>query len=168
MDEHRVGLKPSLRSVWALRGQRPILPVQQRYEWLYLYGFVQPATGRTFWLLFPTVSISVFSLALAHYADFLAATTGAHAELIIDSAGWHTSPKVHWPTTLRPDFLPPYSPELQPAEHLWCLSDVPLFNQHFKSLDDLQAALVKRCRWLETQFDLVRSATLFPWSSSFV
>ena len=168
MDEHRVGLKPILRKLWSLRGQRPIIPVQHRYEWLYLYGFVQPATGRNFWLILPTVSIPAFSTALAHFAHFLKTTTDAYAELILDRAGWHTSPKVRWPITIRPDFLPPYSPELQPAEHLWRLTDTPIYNQHFKTLDDLQTVLVNRCRWLESQLHLVRSATLFSWWSNFV
>jgi hypothetical protein len=37
MDEHRVGLKPVIRRVWARKGQRPLIRVQQRYEWLYVY-----------------------------------------------------------------------------------------------------------------------------------
>ena len=34
MDEHRIGLKPILRRVWAPTGQLLICPVQPRYEWL--------------------------------------------------------------------------------------------------------------------------------------
>lgn len=167
MDEHRIGLKPILRRVWALRGQRPVIPVQPRYEWLYVYGFIQPSTGRSFWLLLPTVSTAVFSIALAQFAAFLAETTNAHAELILDRAGWHTSPAVVWPSTIRPDFLPPYSPELQPAEHLWQLTDAPLYNRLFPSLDALQAVLAQRCRYLQSRLDLLRSATLFPWWPTF-
>jgi hypothetical protein len=51
MDEHRVGLKPVIRRVWARKGQRPLIRVQQRYEWLYVYGFVHPESGDTHWLL---------------------------------------------------------------------------------------------------------------------
>jgi hypothetical protein len=32
MDEHRVGLKPVIRRIWALKGHRPIIRMQQRYE----------------------------------------------------------------------------------------------------------------------------------------
>jgi len=35
------------------------------------------------------------------------------------------------------EFLPPYSPELQPAERLWCLVDEPLINEHFSTLSEL-------------------------------
>lgn len=44
-DEHRVGLKPIIRKVWSPIGERPIAVVQPRYEWLYVYGFVEPKTG---------------------------------------------------------------------------------------------------------------------------
>ena len=39
-DEHRVGLKPIIRRIWAPIGERPIAEVEHRYEWLYLYSFV--------------------------------------------------------------------------------------------------------------------------------
>jgi hypothetical protein len=45
-DEHRLGLKPLLRRVWARRGKRPLAPVHHRYEWLYVYGFLRPKTGK--------------------------------------------------------------------------------------------------------------------------
>ncbi len=57
VDEHRIGLKPILRRVWAPKGQRPVAPVQHRYEWRYLVGFVHPASGRTLFHLATSVSI---------------------------------------------------------------------------------------------------------------
>ena len=39
-DEHRIGLKPILRRVWAPRGERPIAPGHHRFEWLYVTAFV--------------------------------------------------------------------------------------------------------------------------------
>ncbi len=50
VDEHRIGLKPILKRVWTLPtfpGQRPIAPVEHRYDWRYVVGFVHPASGRT-------------------------------------------------------------------------------------------------------------------------
>jgi hypothetical protein len=41
-DQHRIGLKPILRRIWARRGSRPRVTVQQRFQWLYVYSFVQP------------------------------------------------------------------------------------------------------------------------------
>ena len=40
--------------------------------------------------------------------------------------------------------LPPYSPELQPAERLWPLVDEAVANRHFATLDVLDAAVARR------------------------
>src|SRR5260221_14173789 len=36
-DEHRIGLKPILRRVWARKGTRVRAVVRPRYQWMYLY-----------------------------------------------------------------------------------------------------------------------------------
>jgi len=61
-DEHRVGLKPILRKVWAAMGSRPTAVVSHRYEWLYVYGFVKPQTRETFWYLIPQVNTKWLNL----------------------------------------------------------------------------------------------------------
>jgi transposase len=163
MDEHRIGLKPLLRRIWAPRGQRPIVRSQPRYQWLYLYAFAHPNSGRSFYLLMPTLSIVAFSIALSQFAAFVGASAQRHILILLDKAGWHVSPAVERPTGLALRFLPAYSPELQPAEHLWHLTDVPLVNRWFATLDDLESALAQRCSWLQDHLDLVRSATNFHW-----
>ena len=116
MDEHRIGLKPILRRKWTPPGDRPLVPVENRYEWLAVYGFVRPTTGQNFWLIMPTVSIPAFNLALQHFSQ---AVAGDPLYLLMDQAGWHTSNKVQVPAHMRLMFQPAYSPELQPAAHLW-------------------------------------------------
>lgn len=85
--------------------------------------------------------------------------------LVLDRAGWHTSDKLHVPEGIELLFLPSHSPELQPAEHLWNLTDEPLANRTFDTLDDLQAMLSERCAYLRTQPDLITQHTLFHWWS---
>lgn len=111
----------------------------------------------------PTVSIVAFSIALAQFATFVDASAQRQILILLDKAGWHVSPEVERPTGVGWRFLPLYSPELQPAEHLWQLTDVPLVNRWFASLGDLEGALAQRCTWLQDQLDLVRSTTLFHW-----
>jgi hypothetical protein len=43
---------------------------------------------------------------------------GAHAVLILDQAGWHTSPKLDVPDNITLMPLPPRSPELNPVENI--------------------------------------------------
>ena len=45
--------------------------------------------------------------------------TGAHAVLILDRAGWHTTGKLDLPANITPIFLPSRAPELNPVENVW-------------------------------------------------
>ena len=163
MDEHRLGLKPVLRRVWAERGKRPVVKVYHRYEWLYVYCFVRPSTGDTFWLLMPSVNSEAFSEALSRFAREVGAGPDKRVLLVLDRAGYHTSKKVVVPEGLELEFLPPRSPELQPAERLWTLTDEGVANTLFGTLDELQEALSARCVTLASKPGLIRSHTLFHW-----
>jgi hypothetical protein len=46
-DEHRLGLKPILRRVWALKGPTVKAVVAQRSEWMDVYACLRPESGRT-------------------------------------------------------------------------------------------------------------------------
>lgn len=111
----------------------------------------------------PTVSIPAFNAALSAFAEFANLSANKRIFLFVDRAGWHTSPQVQRPIGLRLFFLPPYSPALQPAEHLWRLSDAPLVNRCFASLAQLESTQAERCNWLQDHPDLVRSATNKSW-----
>lgn len=163
MDEHRIGLKPLLRKVWALKGRRPGVTVQHRYQWLYLYGFVRPHSGETFWLLMPQVNTSAYSRALQEFAASVGCGRDKQIVLVEDNAGWHTSQKVVVPEGLHRERLPPYSPELQPAERLWPLTNEALVNQHFADLTTLSEVQAERCRTIQHLREQIRSRTHFHW-----
>jgi transposase len=137
--------------------------VQQRYQWLYVYSFLQPATGQTEWLLLPTVTAAVFTIALAHFAQAVGVGPTKRVLLVLDRAGWHTSKELVVPEGIHLLFLPSYSPELQPCERLWPLTNEGVANQAFHTLDDLEAAQVQRCVVLQNQPEAIRSLTLFHW-----
>lgn len=162
-DEHRIGLKPIIRRVWCKKGQRPSVCVQHRYAWCYVYGFVCPQSGKNFWLVLPKVSIEAWNAALSEFASAMELSSHKHIVLVIDRAGWHTSQKVTVPEGLHLVCLPPYSPELQPAERLWSLSDEALVNKHFTDLDALVQAQTERCRILIDLPEIIRSHTFFHW-----
>jgi hypothetical protein len=162
-DEHRIDLKPIIRRVWRKKGQRPVITVQHRYTWTYLYGFVCPQNGQTFWLLLPTVTVSLWSSVLAEFAAAVGVGPSKRIILVTDQAGWHVSGKVAVPDGLHVVFLPPYSPELQPAERLWSLSDEALVNEHFSDLEALIDAQAERCRRLREQPEVIQAHTHFHW-----
>jgi transposase len=163
VDEHRIGLKPILRKVWTLPGQRPIAAVEHRYAWRYVVGFVHPASGRTVWHLATTVNIELFSVELEAFAQQVGAGLGKQIVLVLDGAGWHESPRVRVPEHVHLLFLPPHSPELQPAEHLWPLTNTVLANRHFADIEELEDVQAERCVALQGRPELIRSTTRFSW-----
>jgi transposase len=162
-DEHRLGLLPVVRRVRAPRGQRPVAPVERHYEWVYVYGFVRPRTGQSWWCVLPSVTTEAFAVALAIFARDEGIDATHRAVLVIDQAGWHRSPRLPLPDGIDLVFLPAYSPELQPAERLWPLVDEPVANRAFADLDALETVLVARCRTLEADPQRLTAHTRFHW-----
>ena len=163
MDEHRIGLKPVQRRVWAPVGQRPVAMVQHRFAWRYVVGFVHPASGRTVFHLATSVNIPLFEAELAAFARAAGASPEKQIVLVLDRAGWHTSLRLWVPEHVHLLFLPPYSPELQPAEHLWPLTNSVLINQHFATIDELEEVQLARCAELQQLPATIRSTTCFHW-----
>ena len=63
---------------------------------------------------------------------------GAHAVLILDQAGWHTTKKLAVPDNITLMALPPRSPELNPVENIWqFMRENWLSNRVFKSYDEI-------------------------------
>jgi transposase len=84
--------------------------------------------------------------------------------MFVDGAGWHTTKELTLPKNLRVAFLPPYSPELNPAEHLWdCIRENWFQNKTFNSLDAVEDTLVEALVSLEKDQSRVQSHTGFSW-----
>jgi transposase len=163
MDEHRLGLLPVVRRIWAKRGQRPTAWVRRRYQWLYVYGFVRPITGQSWWALLPTVSADAMSAALAAFARDDGIDAQHRVALVLDGAGWHTATRLVVPEGVHLLFLPPASPELQPAERLWPLVDEPVANRTLTDLDALEAVLVTRCQVLTADRRRLKAHSRYHW-----
>jgi transposase len=139
MDEARFGQQGTLTRVWAPRGSRPTAVKQTRYEWVYLYAAVEPATGASVALQAPSVDTGTMNV----FLDLLAQEIGEgeHAVVLMDQAGWHVSRGLNVPDRITILLLPPYSPELNPIERLWAyLRSHYLSNRVFHDYDHLLAA----------------------------
>jgi len=127
-------------------------------------GFVHPASGRTVFHLATSVSIPLFEVELAAFARQVGAGPDKQIVLVLDRAGWKpTRVRLRVPEHVHWLFLPPYAPELQPAEQLWPLTNTALVNRHFATLEDLEDAQFARCLALQQRPDLIRSTTRFHW-----
>ena len=142
-------------------GRRPIALGHHRYQWLHVVAFVQPTSGETVWYLATGLSKPFFAALLAAFARQTGAGRKRHIILVLDNAGWHGPEGLAVPEGISLVFLPPYTPELQPAEHLWPLVDEAVVNTHFATLDALNATVAERCRRLDAS--TIQPHTDFHW-----
>lgn len=57
--------------------------------------------------------------------------------VVLDNGAFHKAKKLIIPNNILLIFLPPYSPELNPAEHIWWLWKRTFSNKLFETMDDL-------------------------------
>ena len=133
------------------------------YKWLYGFGFVRPQTGETYSLLMPSVSVEVMNLALAEFARDVNPEGKKQIILLLDRAGFHTGKDLEVPEGIELFYLPPYTPELQPAERLWPLLREVVVNKVFTTLSALEEAVVKRCQWFSENTKKVQAHVGFQW-----
>jgi len=116
-DEARIGQKNGVVRQWARRGTRPRQPADQRYQSAYLFGAICPAHGKGAALALPFADTEAMQLHLDEISRHVA--PGAHAVLLLDRAGWHTTAKLKVPNNITPLLLPSRAPELNPVENIW-------------------------------------------------
>ena len=129
----RVGQKNGLVYQWARKGTRPSQPADQRYENAYLFGAVCPARDTGAALAMPAADTEAMQKHLDEIARNV--VTGAHAIVLLDQAGWHTTDKLEIPKNLT---LLPHTarqPRAQRSrEHLAIPAPDLSFEPHFQGI----------------------------------
>lgn len=156
-------MHPVNRRVWALRGTTPTSSVNWKFKWAWLAGFVEPNSGDTYWWIVPRVNWQIFERMLVDFAAHFELGENKRVLLVIDKATFHTTAQITVPEGLDLLFLPPKSPELQPAERLWPMTNEAIANRSFESLDAVEETLAHRCRALIDKPEFVRGLTNFYW-----
>ena len=137
-DEARVGQKNKITRRWAKRGTRPSAPKDQRTKWAYIFGAICPAKGKGAGLVMPYADTHAMNEHLIEISTQV--DPGAHAVILVDQAGWHTTPKLDIPDNITLMELPPRAPELNPVENIWqYMRDNWLSNRVFGNYDDILA-----------------------------
>jgi transposase len=98
------------------RGIQPLLSSAYRFESFYVYGAVEPLTGKSFFLELPLLNTQGFQLFLDHFAAIDPATFHL---LLLDNGAFHKARSLRLPPNVGLLFFPPYAPELNPIERLW-------------------------------------------------
>jgi transposase len=116
-------------------------------------------------LVLPVADGEAMNLHLAEISRNV--TTGSHAVVLLDGAGWHqTGGKLNVPDNISLLKLPAYSPELNPTENVWEYSrQNQLSNRIFKSYDAIVDACCDAWNALTAEPGRIRSIATRPWAS---
>jgi transposase len=160
-DEARFGRINDPRRCWVPEGVRPEVCRQIVREYTYAFGAVSPHDGVLDTLVLPEVNGETMSL-------FLAEVSRRHAQesvlMILDGAGWHRCRDLVVPENIRLLPLPPYSPQLNPMEHIWDEIREKWFpNLTFRTLGAVEDRLVEAAQALEHDPALTAATTGFHW-----
>jgi transposase-like protein len=160
-DEARFGRLSDPRRCWAPAPLRPVVPVALVREYTYAYATVSPGDGSLDWMLTPKMDTLNMSAFLDHVSQ-------RHADdyivMVVDGASSHTSHDLRIPENMALVKLPPYSPELNPAERLWEeIREKEFANRVFDSLGSAIAQAARGLKRLESMPEGLQSLTGWPW-----
>lgn len=130
-------------------------------EYTYVYAAVSPHDGTLDSLVLPVVNAEAMSV-------FLKEIAGRHRDefilMVLDGAGWHRANDLLVPENMRLVFLPAYSPQLNPVEHIWEeIREKWFTNLVFCNLDAVENLLVDALSNLENDELRVLDIAGFNW-----
>ncbi len=144
------------------KGTRATVKKQIIREYTYAFCAVCPLQGESYSLISPVCNTAAMNellqgLSIAYRDEELLVFT--------DSAGWHQSKELNRPANIHLELLPPYSPELNPTEHLWdYIREQKGFNNHiFYSMEELENHLEEVLKNLNQEKDYIKSLCTFSW-----
>lgn len=160
-DEARFGRITDPRKAWCQSGIRPGVGAQVVREYTYAYAAVSPLDGELDTLILPDMYTDTLSV-------FLAEVSRRHPQeqitMVLDGAPCHRSGMLVVPENIRLVEQPPYSPELNPTEHLWEeLREKWFWNQTFPTMRAVEDTLVSALQTLEASRAQVQRMTAFSW-----
>jgi transposase len=160
-DEARFGRISDCCYCWCKKPLRPLVQAMLSHQYVYAYAAVSPQDGKLDSLVLPEVNGQWMQEFVSEVASRY---PNENIVMVVDGAGWHKSKRFAMPANLKLLFLPPYSPELNPQEHIWDeLREKCFHNKTFDSLELLEDHLVESLKVLETQTDTIKSIAGWEW-----
>ena len=147
------------------RGVKPVCVFQQVFKSTWLYGAYSPITGAHFELELPHCNSGYFQLFLN---EFSKENPKEFKLMILDNGAFHKVKSLIIPDNIALLFIPPYSPELNPAEKIWWKIKRAFTGKLHKSLEDVSDFIAVEVEKLTNEivisicsFDYIYQATLF-------
>ena len=156
-DELRLGLRGTTRRVWGRRGVKVRQRLRLRYEWRYLFAAVDARAGTLWWDWLDTMQA----------ADLRPVIAALRERAVLDALVWDGAPS-HADAAVRAVglplvALPPYSPELNPAERLSEEVRRRVEGTVYATLDDKAAAVRAFLQELDADPARVRRLCAWDW-----
>ena len=104
------------------------------FQSTYLFGAFSPINGTSFLLELPYCNTDCFELFLS---EFSLINPQELKVIVLDNGAFHKAKRLKVPKNIILIFLPPFSPELNPAEKMWAKFKRAFTNKLYKSLDEV-------------------------------
>ena len=128
-----------------IKGIKPVCKYQHKFESLYLFGAFSPITGHHLLLEMPHCNTDTFQF----FLNELSRTDKDEFKiLVLDNGAFHKAKRLIIADNIALIFIPPYSPELNPAEKVWWVLKRALKNKFFEKIDDLINAITEAAKKL--------------------
>jgi hypothetical protein len=160
-DEARFGRMSDPRSCWAPAPMRPKVALALVREYVYAYAAVSPIEGSLDWMIAERMNTEMMNQFLDMIEDHY---PKEHIAMVLDGASSHRSKDLKFRDHVSLIRLPPYSPELNPAELLWDeLREKEFANKVFASLPAVVSQLAYGMNALQANQDAVKSLSAWSW-----
>ena len=130
------------------RGVKPICPFQQVFQSTYLFGAFSPINGRSFLLELPFCNTDSFQLFLEEFSQ---QNPNEFKVIVLDNGAFHKAKRLVIPNNIILIFLPPFSPELNPAEKMWAKFKRPFTNKLYKTLNQVSEFITEQVQNLKME-----------------
>jgi transposase len=160
-DEARFGRMSAPIPCWAPPGVRPVVGLTLVREFVYAYAAVSPQDGKLNTMVASRMNTETMNRFLAHVARVHARE---YIIMVLDGAPSHRGKELVVPENMHLLPLPPYSPELNPAELLWDdLREKEFANRVFDSLPAATQQLRCGIHRMQRSPDALKSLTAWDW-----
>lgn len=134
-DESRFGLMTHTGRCLTSKGVKPIVKYQHAFKNTYLYGSFSPINGDAFIYEIEGTTSEIFYKYLVEFSKY---KPTEFKVIIIDNAGFHSMKNYQIPDNIALIRIPPYTPELNPAEKVWAYIKQYYKNKVFENLNNLK------------------------------
>ena len=140
------------------KGIKPICPFHQVFQTLYLFGAFSPINGDKFLLEMPNCNAENFQV----FLDSLSTTNPEEFKImVLDNGAFHKAKSLSIPQNIGLLFLPPYSPELNPAENIWAILKRKFTNKLYNTLQEVSEFITEATKSLSV--DNIKSTCGFSY-----